>query len=559
MFPAEDPESAPYRRSRTTLVRRIVSLRAIPEGAPAAPKATIRLPTRVVVVALLCVFTVAPAVALWMVSWNVTGIGGVNSVYSMSQTSLEAVTAELNNMMVGAAQSVLMGLFPASETWLLSKAYRLKGLGLLSLSAEEAASSFRATEAALSLPLDLGTLPNFSTVAYELYELLSGYPVGSVSAVRRRITYVSLSAGPSSPPEMYVFISTPSGFLNGSEVWLFNVGPSTGQPSTHISHESMPLETCKVDVTDPEGFAWENDLSFVDLSGVPEVVLTYQVPTTDMLAAHKIVVGTSVYTISGILKGLLKTPKQRLFVFFRTAAGTLIGASHGKTYSHSDIDYSANNPITNPPPLEQFRKFTPVNSTDPTIRAAGWWLIGTFLLWDAIPSLNTVQGLVGEDYWVDAAALSTQVGLKLHVVLLVDWASIMGPVEAAAGSIRAEIWDTNLFLMIVPVLMVSSALAFALLLSRKLTEPLSGLAFGMAMLSMLRLEEKPGGRPLLTSRSRFAEVRMCEQSFLSLERGLRAFVKFVPRDVVRMMLSGEMDSTNDMDRRVVSILFMDVV
>ena len=41
-------------------------------------------------------------------------------------------------------------------------------------------------------------------------------------------------------------------------------------------------------------------------------------------------------------------------------------------------------------------------------------------------------------------------------------------------------------------------------------------------------------------------------------RGLKAFVKYVPRDVVRMMLVGEMESTNVMTRRVVSMLFMDI-
>ena len=35
-------------------------------------------------------------------------------------------------------------------------------------------------------------------------------------------------------------------------------------------------------------------------------------------------------------------------------------------------------------------------------------------------------------------------------------------------------------------------------------------------------------------------------------------MKYVPRDVVRMTLSGEMESTNHMTRRVVTIMFMDI-
>ena len=42
-------------------------------------------------------------------------------------------------------------------------------------------------------------------------------------------------------------------------------------------------------------------------------------------------------------------------------------------------------------------------------------------------------------------------------------------------------------------------------------------------------------------------------------RGLKAFVKYVPRDVVRMMLAGQMSSdTNVMARHVVTVMFMDI-
>ena len=41
-------------------------------------------------------------------------------------------------------------------------------------------------------------------------------------------------------------------------------------------------------------------------------------------------------------------------------------------------------------------------------------------------------------------------------------------------------------------------------------------------------------------------------------RGLKAFVKYVPTDVVKMMLVGDMESNNVMNRKAVSILFMDI-
>ena len=50
-----------------------------------------------------------------------------------------------------------------------------------------------------------------------------------------------------------------------------------------------------------------------------------------------------------------------------------------------------------------------MNSTDLTIQAAGVWLLESFFSWDAIPDLDTVQFLNGENYWMNTAELSTKV------------------------------------------------------------------------------------------------------------------------------------------------------
>ena len=41
-------------------------------------------------------------------------------------------------------------------------------------------------------------------------------------------------------------------------------------------------------------------------------------------------------------------------------------------------------------------------------------------------------------------------------------------------------------------------------------------------------------------------------------RGLKAFVKYVPRGVVKMMLRGDMESVCMMHRKTLTILFMDI-
>ena len=45
---------------------------------------------------------------------------------------------------------------------------------------------------------------------------------------------------------------------------------------------------------------------------------------------------------------------------------------------------------------------------------------------------------------------------------------------------------------------------------------------------------------------------------LIVVRGLKAFVKYVPRTVVKMMLRGDMESTPIMRRKTLTIIFMDI-
>lgn len=131
------------------------------------------------------------------------------------------------------------------------------------------------------------------------------------------------------------------------------------------------------------------------------------------MAAHNIALYTNLVTVSGVMRETLTGPKQRLFVFFRTPAGTMLAASHGKYFSHSDVDYNKINPITDPPPVSQFRRYTPINATDLVIYSAGVWLKESFVSWDAIPTLNTVQVLNEEKYWVNVAAMISKVSLGI--------------------------------------------------------------------------------------------------------------------------------------------------
>eukprot|EP00906_Rhabdomonas_costata_P005679 RCo008465 len=89
-----------------------------------------RFQLKLVIVIAMCVFTVGPAIALWMVSWQ-TGNNGINSINSLGQSSVEAVTLQLRSSTMRSTQSAFMALVQPSEDLSLTSSYRLKGTGVL--------------------------------------------------------------------------------------------------------------------------------------------------------------------------------------------------------------------------------------------------------------------------------------------------------------------------------------------------------------------------------------------------------------------------------------------
>eukprot|EP00906_Rhabdomonas_costata_P004629 RCo006808 len=83
---------------------------------------------RLVMVASMCLFTIGPAVALWMVSWH-AGTSGVADVHAQSQSSVEDVTVTLREYMMVATQTAFMALVEPTEALVLAQALRLKGSG----------------------------------------------------------------------------------------------------------------------------------------------------------------------------------------------------------------------------------------------------------------------------------------------------------------------------------------------------------------------------------------------------------------------------------------------
>ena len=157
-------------------------------------------------------------------------------------------------------------------------------------------------------------------------------------------------------------------------------------------------------------FGWPSALFFDPYVGVPVANLVLQLPFDDFNAVVVGVVQTSLHTISVLLRSLLGGEKERLFLFFRDGDYSLLASTHGKYFSHSDLDFSQINVISaSTMPIASFVRYMPWNCTDPTIREAATVLFNQYGGWRAIPEVNAVYQLQGETYWVRSQYLTLKV------------------------------------------------------------------------------------------------------------------------------------------------------
>eukprot|EP00667_Euglena_gracilis_P025849 EG_transcript_30606 len=61
-----------------------------------------------------------------------------------------------------------------------------------------------------------------------------------------------------------------------------------------------------------------------------------------------------------------------------------------------------------------------------------------------------------------------------------------------------------------------------------------------------------------TSATVFAELHRFQTSFVQMERGLKAFGKFVPQAVVKVLIAGQMKANDEMNPETLTIMFADI-
>eukprot|EP00906_Rhabdomonas_costata_P000658 RCo000846 len=109
-------------------------------------------------------------------------------------------------------------------------------------------------------------------------------------------------------------------------------------PSTRLPFKVSATPTCY----------WSNNITFMVLTGLPLTTITCSASAPGGKVGWAVDLSISTYTLSSFLINLLPSSADRLFLIINNAQGTLVGASHGKFFSHSDLDLPNSNPLVNP-------------------------------------------------------------------------------------------------------------------------------------------------------------------------------------------------------------------
>eukprot|EP00667_Euglena_gracilis_P004019 EG_transcript_4035 len=226
---------------------------------------------------------------------------------------------------------------------------------------------------------------------------------------------------------IYLSLLATNVYRNQSALSTYYPNQTTVNPLYLMEVQTLPASQFNRRVQLRTG--WLTDIVFSQYNGQAE--LYYD--TRSYLAAndtyYDMALALNTQTISQDLKSKVANNSQdRLFIIFRQPHGHMLGASHGKFYSQSDVDSRTINPLTNPPNMSLLWAYTCFDSNDPIIVAACgrlYALAGNN--WSNVPQVDMEMVLLGAVYWVSTGFSSD--GLDCTMVALKYKAAIMGPVD----------------------------------------------------------------------------------------------------------------------------------
>eukprot|EP00906_Rhabdomonas_costata_P012422 RCo017822 len=343
------------------------------------------VPLRVVFVVVLCVFAVGPAVAVWVVSWQ-AGQAALGGLQDLAMSSVEGVSDQLQDSLVTGVKASLEDFVERSEVAVDQLLYFTETSGVLSQSGQYPA----ATTDPLQEKVVFCLLKSNPWIFWVNISVFSN--VYNRTGVLQSFIYCWLSFNYITQrvvPTLYMLTLSANTYLNASVSKDCLVNFTTGLPTICFNPSTHPLRWPNSDLPpDKPSCTWDNQISFLAFFGSPYTRLVCTLPFPDGRAVYTIVLSVTVYRMSSLLQSLVPTPADRLFLTYRTPDGVMVWASDGKFFSHSEINFDTNNPIVHPPPIQDFVLYSPVNSTDATIRAAGQWLLERDQSWAAIPKVN---------------------------------------------------------------------------------------------------------------------------------------------------------------------------
>eukprot|EP00667_Euglena_gracilis_P002311 EG_transcript_2311 len=344
--------------------------------------------------------------------------------------------------------------------------------------------------------------------------------------------------------------STPLAIAANEQVSTVNitlVDQVTSKPKYLISSQTTAAAYFKLTVWVN---GWLPTLSFNRFTGQVEIVIRHKLLAQNG-SAVQLAISISAATISDELRGQLDGfPKDRLVLFFRQPNGYMIAASHGKYFSHSDVDPRYINPLTNPVNTSAYRLWTCLQSDDPLIAPACQQLYGRYQSWPAIPELQQEMVLQGQRYWVAVGYSSSS--LPCAVLMLTDRASVMGSIDASNARVDQAVSDKKGVTIVVIGIVSAIAVLLPLGMGLWLASRLHTLIKGMDRIA--RLQFTATAMPPTV----FAELHRFQASFTQMERGLQAFGKFVPQGVVKVLIAGQMKANDDMQAKTLTIMFADI-
>eukprot|EP00668_Euglena_longa_P026534 GGOE01033209.1.p1 GENE.GGOE01033209.1~~GGOE01033209.1.p1 ORF type:complete len:833 (-),score=194.71 GGOE01033209.1:473-2866(-) len=343
------------------------------------------------------------------------------------------------------------------------------------------------------------------------------------------------------------------GMSNTQEIWQPN--QMTGEPQYLLSRKNYTWQEFALQVSTAWApdyrRSWGNDVSISPNSGQVELLYGNYIFSDDGKREYGIFVGLNSQTLSDELRSQLTNPNDRLFLFFRTANGHMLAASHGKFFSLSDVDYRYIDPVKNPPNLSAYVFYTCLDSTDALTQESCQKLLARYHNWSLIPESRQEMWLNNSRYWVAVGFSSPR--LNATMVLLKDRQSIMGSIDASTAKAMKDTNEKRGISAIVFAVATAVATLLPLIIGFWLKNSLLQLARGMDCIAKLDFSRPP------PPEARFQEIHNFQQSFLKMERGLQAFGKFVPSAVVTRLLAGHIHTDDNMETATVTVMFADIV